>query len=60
MVGWTGGGATLERGEEVVVLEGVKSGFADGLSHGGLMMEGGRSESGLPDTLERYRLEHRL
>lgn len=41
---------TLERGEEARVLEGV-SGFADGLTHGGLTMEGYRSEGGFSDTL---------
>lgn len=53
IVGGAAGGATLERGEEGDVLEGPRGGFADGLPHDGLMMEGGRSEGGLPNTLER-------
>lgn len=62
IVGGTAGEATLKRGEEIGVLEEVRIGFAGGLAHGGLMMEGGKSEGGLPDTLERtfVPLEYRV
>ena len=59
IVGGATGGVAFEGGVEGDVLEGPRRAFADGLPHGGVMPEGGRSEGGLPNTLER-RIEDSL
>lgn len=51
--GWLAVSATLERVEEIGILEGVCRGLSNILAHCGLMAVG-RSDGGLPDALERF------